>query len=619
LLELLKPDNAPQLPAAWWSPIHCALAEGLIDRDGILAFGHDYLRQAVGQRYLPDPVPQKDTRIELADYFAAQPITARSCDELPWLLRKAEQRDRLSRCLLDIERFLLILDRDENELLEDWVWLQQERSMGQNYLESFTRWEHSTGLTAHHPRYGSVAHQVGYFLDRAGLYAAAEPLSRRALESSEQVLGLEHPLTLSSVNNLALLLHSKGDLAAAEPLTRRALESSEQVLGPEHSFTLICVNNLATLLQAKGDLAAAKPLYRRALESSERVRGSEDPHTVTIVNNLAGLLYSKGDFAAAEPLARRAVKARECVLGPEHPDTLISISNLAMLLNAQGDLAAAERLDRWVLESRERVLGPAHPDTLRSLHSLAVLLCARGDLTAAESLLWQVLAGLIAISRANGRAHLNLQTAANNYTRLLQQLGRSELEIRAMLHEFAPDFFGEPAGSAEVKRQEITPEQARELALKWYKAGQYEGARALLEQLLEIGYEVLSTRLHLARIALLTDDLAAAQAHVAEAWTQRAEAQPYVVGRILWFQVAFALLHGASPAPFLGRLKTALQAEGAHMDWTMDPVLAHLQPKLSPEAHALLTALVAALSDPANLAKLDNHPEWRAATPLPLA
>jgi hypothetical protein len=54
------------------------------------------------------------------------------------------------------------------------------------------------------------------------------------------------------------------------------------------------------------------------------------------------------------------------------------------------------------------------------------------------------------------------------------------------------------------------------------------------------------------------------------------------------------------------------------MIWAMDPILDHLKPRLTASDHALLTALVAALSDRANLEKLDEFPEWQEAKPEPL-
>jgi tetratricopeptide (TPR) repeat protein len=499
-----------------------------------------------------------------------------------------------------------------------------------------------------HPDTLTSLDNLAALLQSKGDYGEAEPLHRRALESREQVLGPEHPDTLTSVNNLALLLHSKGDYGEAEPLLRRTLESRERVLGPDHPDTLMSVlsvgillsrkgdygeaepllrrtlesrervlgkehpdtltslDNLAALLQSKGDYGEAEPLHRRALESCERVLGPDHRDTLSCVNNLALLLKRKGDYGEAETLYRRALESCERVLGPDHPDTLTSVNNLAALLESKGDYGEAETLYRRALESRERVLRPEHPDTLTSVNNLAALLHSKGDYGEAEPLYRGALMGLIAISHAMGREHPDLQTFFENYAVCLDNMGFTEDQIQARIHA-------------------ILGQTMRGAALELYREGHYSEAAELLQMLLDTGFEVLSTRLHLSRIALVTDDLEAARNHTTEVWARRSEAPLYVLPRVLWLQLALDLLEGPedgsrepSPPLLLGRLKSALQAEDVHVEWTMDPVLQHLQSRIPDEALALLTALVAALSDRGRLPDLDRFDAWREAVPQPL-
>src|SRR5208337_3715144 len=83
--------------------------------------------------------------------------------------------------------------------------------------------------------------------------------------------------TLGIVNNLAVCMEVLGDAAGALPLYRRALESRERLLGLEHPDTLTSVDTLANCIRALGDAAGALPLFRRALESRERRLGPEHP------------------------------------------------------------------------------------------------------------------------------------------------------------------------------------------------------------------------------------------------------------------------------------------------------------------------------------------------------
>ena len=281
---------------------------------------------------------------------------------------------------------------------------------------------------------------------------------------------------------------------------------------------------------------------------------------------------------------------------------------------------------RRALEGRERALGQAHPDTLSSLNTLAGLLYAKGDLAGAEPLLRRSLSGLIDISRATQQPPPNLQSAVDNYAGVLQQIGLGTQEILTRLFELAPDFFSGPdVTTSDPPGQFMTPQQERGIALDLYKQGDYANAQTLLAQLLSRGFEVPGTHCHLARIALVTGDAPGGTHHAAQAWEHRAEALRYVIPRILWLQLAARLLApadsadpGPAPAVLLGRLKTALVVDGAHMGWTMDPVLDHLKAELSPEDHTLLTALVAALSFPDRAADLDAFSAWREAVAQPL-
>src|SRR6266581_3902872 len=84
--------------------------------------------------------------------------------------------------------------------------------------------------------------QAGVYFYQRGQYWEAEPLWKSVLAMCEQVLGPEHPDTLSTINNLALLYWNQGKYEQAEPLYQRSLAGRERVLGPEHPDTLGTVN-----------------------------------------------------------------------------------------------------------------------------------------------------------------------------------------------------------------------------------------------------------------------------------------------------------------------------------------------------------------------------------------
>lgn len=67
----------PQVTSAVWSPFYLSLFENLVNRDGILNFFHDHLRQAVEKEYLNTPEAKRVCYLKLADFFTTQECSSR--------------------------------------------------------------------------------------------------------------------------------------------------------------------------------------------------------------------------------------------------------------------------------------------------------------------------------------------------------------------------------------------------------------------------------------------------------------------------------------------------------------------------------------------------------------
>ena len=69
--------NHPQIPSIVWSPFYLSVEENLINKNGIVNFFHDHLRQAVESRYLPTEEDKRQGYLKLANFFNAQDIDER--------------------------------------------------------------------------------------------------------------------------------------------------------------------------------------------------------------------------------------------------------------------------------------------------------------------------------------------------------------------------------------------------------------------------------------------------------------------------------------------------------------------------------------------------------------
>ena len=180
---------------------------------------------------------------------------------------------------------------------------------------------------------------------------------------------------------------------------------------------------------------------RRSLAIDEQSFGPDHPSVAIRLSNLANLLQATNRLAEAEPLMRRSIAIGEQSFGSDHPSVAIRINNLAMLLKATNRLGEAEPLLWRSLAIDEQSFGPDHPHVARDLNNLALFLQDEDRLAEAEPLMRRVLQVLFRFAVATGHDHPHSQTAIENYTALLEQMGYDAEQVKTRL-----DNVGRPFG-----------------------------------------------------------------------------------------------------------------------------------------------------------------------------
>jgi CHAT domain-containing protein/Tfp pilus assembly protein PilF len=263
------------------------------------------------------------------------------------------------------------------------------RAMG-NYTEAKVRLQRAVeiiekDLGSEHPELVEALNSLAIIQQGTGAYTEAETLLERALRICNTSMGdpLRSALTL---NNLAFLYQDTGAYPRAEQYFQRALELHNNLLGPEHPDTVTSLNNLAALYEVLGFHNKAEPLLRRALAARENALGPKHPATARSVNNLAALYQDAGDYGKAEPLYLQALAIQETTLGPDHPDYSATQNNLATVYHATGAYEKAEALYNRALVIQEKLYGAERPEIVSVLSNYAVLRWAAYGASAALSL-----------------------------------------------------------------------------------------------------------------------------------------------------------------------------------------------------------------------------------------
>ena len=226
-------------------------------------------------------------------------------------------------------------------------------------------------LGADHPDTLTVRNNLALAYESVGRLAEAIDAWEELLPDCQRVLGADHPDTLTVRNNLAIAYKSVGRFGEAIELFEQVLGEREGLLGPDHPDTLAVRNNLASAYKSVGRFGEAIDAWEELLPDCQRVLGADHPVTLTVRDNLASAYRSVRRFGEAIELFERVLADRVRVLGPDQPDTLTTRNNLASAYKSVGRFG--EAIDAWeeLLPDCQRVLGADHPVTLTVRDNLA--------------------------------------------------------------------------------------------------------------------------------------------------------------------------------------------------------------------------------------------------------
>lgn len=179
-----------------------------------------------------------------------------------------------------------------------------------------------------------------------GDYAAALPVAQRAHDIRVELLGMQHPQTITSATNLGWMLLTAGELEAADSLLREAWQAVIALGKTEDSTSRSLVGALAAAAGERGDLERALEFQHKALALAEAApTATSTPEILmTPLINLAEL-QAKAGKPEAEDTYLRVLAMLEAVEGAREGRFWAHVhAGLAKLALGEGDRVKAQRL-----------------------------------------------------------------------------------------------------------------------------------------------------------------------------------------------------------------------------------------------------------------------------------
>ncbi len=208
-----------------------------------------------------------------------------------------------------------------------------------------------------------AAHAIS-MLEQDNVDTAIEKMTQ-AVSSSEDILGVQHSLTLKLKAELAeIYLSFSGEkVAQATEIFEQIIPLQESLLGKNHPIVAKSLFLNSTALRSLNRMEEARSHAEQALDIAQQQFGDKHIFTGKVMMTL-GIILAEDDLISAIKHAQMAVQNHEDHFGVEHSETLqYKTSYVAMLVkNNQHQEALQTLLDIHPIQTRE--LGPNHRATL---------------------------------------------------------------------------------------------------------------------------------------------------------------------------------------------------------------------------------------------------------------
>lgn len=329
LLQLLRPDDKPQLPQAIWSPLRAAMDELVIGRAGTLSFAHNYLRSAVELFFLPDEKEKEKYSLQLVDYFNCEKQNPRRLTELPWQLSRLQRWKQLVGFLGGPEDLAALYRSNRLDVKRYWVQIEKHSAFRmQEVYKSAIDNPASLSLKA--------ALTISDLLDETNYPDQAIALLNKILEEDSSQ---DDPDTkVACMNHLGLLYKNKGRLREASLIFREcsSLAKEEGMSNLEYASIL----NEALALVNLGEIELA---HSKLKEAEQFFRQKRDYYNLlTSLLPQTNILRSQGNLVEAKALLKEA-EGIAALFNLEEKKANVKLGR-AIILQTEGYLDTSEKL-----------------------------------------------------------------------------------------------------------------------------------------------------------------------------------------------------------------------------------------------------------------------------------
>ena len=387
-------------PRCVFSGLYLSIRQNLTNRNGLLYFFHDYLKQTVEKKYLCTLEDKVATHLMIATYFASSAVgdeniyasyrekRKRCLIEVTWQLSCCEQLSSLN-LLLTLPSITQLLY--ENCKINLFKMLRMSGGT-QGYkvaAESFVRecsWLFSTEVAVP-PGDNSSSSSDEVKVEEGGLCCVElkSCIDKIVLEERKVMLEWPRPSRVAIVKQIADILIQAAEYYVGSQLLDLALQHCD---GEEERLSIIAEQAKVCLLLSRyaEGISLCEPIVQSLADSKKEAETAEagvdsqmikkrkiSVSYVDVTYSLAKLYSANGQYPAADPLFQIVLDARLSLYGEIRGQTADVLSAIARHNLSQRRYVEALDLFQRVLAIRRVTTGEKTPTYIASVRDIGML------------------------------------------------------------------------------------------------------------------------------------------------------------------------------------------------------------------------------------------------------
>lgn len=400
--ELLGLTHEVQLH---WSQFFCAFKYQLLNKNGLLAFSHQQIRNAVLARYHNE---EKRYRHQIIDFFERNQ-NSRSLEELPYQYYQLGDPDKLYKTLTDRKVLRVLLSKDTEGFGLYWAWLRKidpAKYPIEVYLDMLTEEDINTvdlcirlsnvvgsDFTMHemqlqlnlraieilnHSKEKNIPYQIRCTCELGFVYHALHK-NEKAIETYLQALDLARPYYGDGSVTVASIYCKLGSVSktdAAKEYYERAIRIIESMKVKEKECSIIyaeACSKIGNVYVYNKDNEKAYNYLRKALDIYLPLWGEQCPFVWSIYNNIAKIYDNQADYLTELDWLTKSLEVQNSIYHERNAHYAVTLDNFGCALFKLDRYKEALYYHTEALKLREKYLGICHPETASNYNNIAIV------------------------------------------------------------------------------------------------------------------------------------------------------------------------------------------------------------------------------------------------------